>query len=372
MKKVLITATVQSHIAQFHKPLIRLLHEMGCQVEAAAKNNLHEKNNLTLTEPDKIHEVDFCRNPFSLRIFPAYRQLKKVIKAGDYDVVHCNTPVAGILTRLACRKLRRQGKVKVFYTAHGFHFYQGAPRENWILWYPIEKLFARMTDVLITITDEDYRLASEKFACKVVRHHGVGANSKKFYIMDGEEKAKIRQELGIPADTKVLVNIGELLPNKNQKILVEVMKLLRKQYPDTLLLIAGDGPEKNNLLRLIEENGLSEHIRLLGYTTDVHKLLNICDVMVACSIREGLPISVMEAMLCGKPVVASMNRGHRELVEENVTGYLVSSQSPAQFAERIREIFSSGRDYSAEALRKVQPFTDECVTKEMRELYGNI
>ena len=369
MAKILITATVQSHIAQFHKPVIRMLQEMGHQVEVAARNNLHEKKNLTLTEPDMIHEVNFCRNPFSLQIFPAYRQLKKVIEAGGYDVVHCNTPVAGILTRLACRKLRKQGKIKVFYTAHGFHFYQGAPKQNWLLWYPIEKIFARMTDVLITITDEDYRLASEKFRCTVVRHHGVGANSKKFYIMDESEKAKIRNEYGIGADTKIVMNIGELLPNKNQKTAIEAMKTVVEKCPNSLLLIAGNGPEQDNLLQIAEKNGISEHVRLLGYTRDVHKLLNICDVLVACSFREGLPLNLMEAMLCGKPIIASNNRGHRELVDEERTGYLVEPNDSLMYAERIYQIFSSEKDYSKQAVQKVRPFVDINVQNELRELY---
>lgn len=369
MAKILLTATVQSHIAQFHKPVIRMLQEMGHQVEVAARDNLHEKKNLTLTEPDAIHQVNFCRSPFSFQIFPAYKQLKSVIEAGHYDIVHCNTPVAGILTRLACRKLRKQGKVKVFYTAHGFHFYKGAPKKNWLMWYPIEKLFARMTDVLITITDEDYKLASEKFSCRVVRHHGVGANSGKFYKMEKAECEQLRKTYDIGAQSKVVMNIGELLPNKNQKVAIEAMKTVVGKYPDSLLLIAGNGPEETALKQYAAEKGLTENVRFLGYTRDVHHYLNVCDVLIACSIREGLPLNLMEAMLCGKPIVASDNRGHRELVDHGKNGFLAKTHDAEEFAEYICRVFEAENDYSAEAQRKVQPFTDTNVQKELRELY---
>ena len=372
MAKILLTATVQSHIAQFHKPLIRMLQDMGHRVEVAAKYNLNEKKNLTLTEPDAIHEVAFCRSPFSFQIFPAYRQLKALIEKEQYDIVHCNTPVAGILTRLACRKLRKAGKVKVIYTAHGFHFYKGAPKKNWIMWYSIEKVFSRMTDVLITITEEDYRLASEKFSCRVVHHHGVGANSAKFYPMEQSVCAAFREECGIPPETKVIMNIGELLPNKNQKTAIDAMKQIVSQYPDSILLIAGNGPEEAALKLRVEENGLSRHIRFLGYTREVHKYLNICDVLVACSFREGLPLNLMEAMLCGKPIVASDNRGHRELVTIGKTGYLVPPADSHAFAEMICKVLKDASDYKGEALRKVQPFTDKSVQNEQKALYQTL
>ena len=372
MAKVLLTATVQSHIAQFHKPLIRLLKEMGCEVEVAARYNLDEKANLALTEPDRIHEVNFCRSPFSLQIFPAYRQLKKIIDEGQYDIVHCNTPVAGILTRLACRKLRRQGKIRVIYTAHGFHFYRGAPKKNWILWYPIEKLFARMTDVLITITDEDFRLAKKKFKCQVIRHHGVGANSSKFFVMDGEKRAQLRREYGISEQTKVILNVGELLPNKNQKTAIETVKYVASEYPDCLLLIAGNGPEETALKQQVRENGLEKYVRFLGYTKEVEKYLGISDVLMACSFREGLPLNLMEAMLCGKAVVASDNRGHRELVVPGKTGYLVPVRDAKAFSEAVCRVFRNESDYAAFALEKVQPFTDVRVQHEQRALYESL
>ena len=366
--KVLLTATVQSHICQFHKPLANLLHEHGCEVHVAARDNLAEKNGLQLDFVEKVYNVPFARSPKSTDNIKAYKELKKIIHEEKYDVIHCNTPMGGIVTRLAARKARKSG-TKVYYTAHGFHFYKGAPKKNWLVYYPIEKLFSKITDKLITITKEDYQLAKEKFHCQVFHMHGVGANSKKFCVMSDDEKMRLRQEFGIENDTKVILNIGELLPNKNQKTAIMAMENIIRDIPKCKLLIAGNGSEKNNLEELIKEKNLQEHVTLLGYTTEINKYLNICDVLVACSFREGLPLNLMEAMLCGKPIVASKNRGHRELIQDGVNGYLVDAKNMDMFADKIISVLENSTDYERTALKIVEPFTDKSVRGELEEIY---
>ena len=190
MPKVLLVATVQSHIGQFHKPLMKLLRENGWEIHVAARNNLAEKDTLTLDYPDKVFDIPFHRSPFSLHNLTAYRQLKQILAGEDYDIIHCNTPVGGMLTRLAAKKYRRTG-TKVYYTAHGFHFYRGAPFTNWIIYYPLEKWMSGLTDKLITINLEDYEFAKRRFSCPVYHIHGVGANSRKYRIVDETEKEKI-------------------------------------------------------------------------------------------------------------------------------------------------------------------------------------
>lgn len=369
-KKVLLAATVQSHIGQFHKPLMRLLKENGCEIHVAARDNLAEKNGLRLEYPDKVFSIPFARSPLNVpALFKAAKALKRVLRENTYDVIHCNTPVAGVVTRLAARKYRKKG-TRVFYTAHGFHFYHGAPKKNWIIYYPIERWMARYTDVLVTITDEDYRFASRRFPCKVVRMHGVGANSERFFPVSEEEKQAIRTALGLGAGP-ILLNIGELLPNKNQKTAVAAMSKVLETYPDARLLIAGNGPEKENLEQQIISMGLSEHVTLLGYTTKADQYVKACDVLIACSYREGMPLNIMEAMLCGKPVVASHNRGHNELVGDGVTGYLVPADDSEAYAEKICVLLRGGADAMGRAGRaRVQPYTAPAVREELRQLYG--
>lgn len=369
--KVLLTATVQSHICQFHKPLVEVLHEHGCEVHVAARNNLAEKNGLKLDFVEKVYDVPFARSPKSKDNLRAYKELKRIIDCGQYDVIHCNTPMGGIVTRLAAKKARKQG-TKVYYTAHGFHFYKGAPKKNWLVFYPIEKFFSRMTDKLITITQEDYKLASEKFHCEVEHIHGVGVNTKKIYTLSNEEKNQVRKELEIAEETKVILNVGELLPNKNQKTLIKAMESIVKKIPNSKLLIAGNGKEKENLQQLIQERNLEQYITLLGYTTEINKYFNVCDMLVACSYREGLPLNLVEAMLCGKPVVASNNRGHRELVKNDVNGYIVEPDDIKKFAEKICAILKNEKDYGENAIQIATAFTDENVKQELVALYKTI
>lgn len=366
--KVLLTATVQSHICQFHKPLVEILHQNGCEVHVAARDNLAEKNGLKLDFVEKVYNLPFARSPKSTDNIKAYKELRKIIDKENYDIIHCNTPMGGIVTRLAAKKARKKG-TKVFYTAHGFHFYKGAPKKNWIVFYPIEKLFSRITDIVITITEEDYLLAKKKFHCKVEHIHGVGANSSKFYVMSCSEKQKLRQELGIRENEKIILNIGELLPNKNQRTAINAMKDIVKKIPNSRLLIAGNGEEKENLENLIKENGLEKYITMLGYTTQIQKYMNVCDILIACSFREGLPLNLMEAMLCGKPIVASNNRGHRELIRNGWNGYLVQAEDATAFADKICDILLSKKDYVHIATETVRLFTDDNVKKELKQIY---
>lgn len=345
--KVLITATVQSHIVQFHKPLVEVLHSHGCEVHVAARNNLAEKNGLRLDFVDKVFDVPFARSPKSTDNIKAYKELKRIIAEERYDIIHCNTPMGGIVTRLAARSTRKNG-MKVFYTAHGFHFYKGAPKKNWVIFYPIEKFFANhYTDKLITITTEDYELAKDKFHCQVEHIHGVGVDEKRYHPVSFEEQARIRAELGFSLNQKIILCIGELLPNKNQQMAIRMMKTVVKKFPNAVLLLAGNGPQKDNLETLIHELNLEKNIQMLGYCTFLEKYQQIADALVACSKREGLPLNLVEAMLSGNPVVASVNRGHKELIVDGTNGYLVENTDEMSLKVlqilRNKEIWNTAR-----------------------------
>lgn len=337
MIKVLLTATVQSHICQFHRPLVEVLHSHGCEVHIAAKDNLAEKNGLKLDFADKVYNVPFSRSPKSSDNIKAYKELKKILVKEHYDVIHCNTPMGGIITRLAAKKARKSG-TKVFYTAHGFHFYNGASKKNWIVFYPIEKHFAKLTDKLITINHEDFKLANEKFKTNVSYIHGVGVDESRYYTVSDEEKLALRKELGFTPTQKILLCVGELLPNKNQKMAINAVKKLVNEFPDILLLLAGNGPEKENLENEIANLNLKDNIKMLGYCTCLEKYQRVADLSVSCSKREGLPLNIVEAMLSENPVVATVNRGHCELISEGKNGCIVDVDDVDAMADRIRTL----------------------------------
>ena len=369
--KVLLVATVQSHICQFHKPLVAMLHEHGCEVHVAARNNLAEKNGLKLDFVEQVFGVPFQRSPFSPKNLGAYKQLKKIINKGGYDVIHCNTPVGGVLGRLAARKARKHGS-KVYYTAHGFHFYRGAPKKSWLIWYPVEKFMCRYTDKLITITQEDYDLASAKFSTQVERIHGVGANSTKYRKLSEVECLELRHTLGYADDDKLLLCTGELLPNKNQITAIRTMKILTRKQPNIKLLLAGNGPTLPELQAEVDALGLQEYVEFLGYRTDLEKYANIADVIVSCSYREGLPMNIVEGMLLGKPVVASYNRGHRELITPERTGFMAAPTDTAAFAGYILRLLNNPLLYESMeiiGMQRAQMFTDQNVKKELFRIY---
>ena len=371
MKKVLLTATVQSHIAQFHRPLAEVLHEHGYELHVAARNNLEEKNGLSLDFADKVFDVPFSRSPKSPDNVKAYFQLKKILAADTYDVVHCNTPMGGIVTRLAAVKARKQG-TRVFYTAHGFHFYKGASKKNWLVFYPVEKIMAGFCDTLITITKEDRRLAGQKFHTNVEHIHGVGVYTERYHAVSDAEKLQMRSKERLKDSDFVILCTGELNQNKNQKALIKAAAELKESIPGLKILLAGNGPLEQELRMQIRELGVEDEVRLLGYRTNLEKVTPAADLVVSCSYREGLPLNILEAMLCCKPVVASVNRGHRELVRTGYNGYLVPPDSPAKYAEAIKKIYSSRKlaeQLGENGLRMAQPYTAASVKKELSRIY---
>lgn len=373
--KILLTATVQSHICQFHKPLVEMLHEHGYEVHVAAHDNLAEKNGLKLDFADKVFDVSFNRSPKSMRNVKAYKQIKKIINDGDYDVIHCNTPMGGIVTRLAARKARRDG-TKIIYTAHGFHFFKGASKRNWHVYYPIEKYFAdKYTDVLITINSEDYRLAEEKFNCRVERIHGVGVDADRYYQVSDDDKQRLKVAMGFKPKQKIILCVGELLPNKNQAMAVRMIQSIVSEHSDIQLIIAGNGKEKENIENEIKKYNLQNNVQMIGYCTHLQDYQHISDVLVSCSRREGLPLNIVEAMLSGTPVVATGNRGHRDLIKEGKTGFLVNYNDEKAMAEKV-ELFLKDQTLckliTAEAQEYAMNFSADAVKQELEEIYLQI
>lgn len=323
MKKVLYTATVDIHIKSFHLPYLKLLHDMGYKVYVAT-NGKEE-----FPYCDEKIVIPFERSPFKFDNIKAIFKLRKIIDKENFHLIHCHTPMGGVVTRIAAKKARKKG-TKVIYTAHGFHFYKGAPLINWLLFYPVEKWLARYTDTLITIIEEDYEFAKRKLKnIKQIEHiNGIGMNPERLNkTITEKEKEDIRNKLNIKKDDIVLSYIAELNSNKNQKMLIEVVKLLVKKQPNIKLLLIGGGILKESYSNLIKEYNLEKNISLLGIRTDIFELLSITDIYLASSLREGLPVNIIEAMYMGLPVVAMNNRGHRELVKNGINGFKINNDN---------------------------------------------
>lgn len=370
--KILYVATVLSHICQFHLPYLQMLKEQGHEVHVAAHDNLAVKNGLQLKYADRHIEIPFERSPYDPRNIKAYRKLEALLDEVHYDVIVCNTPVGGILTRLAARKERRQG-TRVIYIAHGFHFYKGASKMNWAMFYPLEKEMARMCDVVVTINEEDYLLAKKHFPGRVERIHGVGVREDRYYPATTEEQAEMRRKEGLSENDFVVICTGELNENKNQKTLIAAVALLKDEIPNLKVLLAGNGPKEQELRDQIAAEKLEETVKLLGYRTDLEHVVPAVDIVVSCSKREGLPLNIIEAMLCKKAVVASVNRGHVELIEEGITGCLVEPEDTKAYADHLLELYNDAekRKRMGEAgYLKAQMYTVRAVREELKSILG--
>lgn len=315
--KILYVTTI-SNTMGFFVEHIRKLYEEGHVVEIACAKGTKPLDPLYEKLGCKVYYIPFSRSPFSKDNLKAYKMLKQLVETEHYDIVHTHTPNASMIARLACRKVREQG-TRVFYTAHGFHFFKGAPLKNWLMYYPIERLCARFTDVLITINKEDYALAQKKMPAKKVCYvPGVGIDLSKIQNIECNRN-ELRKSMGVPEDCVLLLSIGELNINKNHQVVVKA--LARLSNKNVHYAVAGLGDQKENLLNLAKEVGVENQFHLLGYRTDALKLYRAADIFVFPSFREGLSVSMMEAMASGLPIICSNIRGNVDLVENDMGGY---------------------------------------------------
>ncbi len=372
MKKVLFVATITGHINSFHIPYLKWFKEQGYEVHVASKENEN------IEYCDKHFEIPFERFPLKSQNIKAYKQLKNIINENKYEIIHCHTPVGGVLTRLAARKARKKYNTKVIYTAHGFHFYKGAPILNWIIYYPIEKVCARWTDCLITITNEDYEFAKKHLKAQNIEHvNGVGMNPERLkQELTQEEKDKLKTKLGIRKDDIVFSYIAELNANKNQMLVIKTIQELKKEQHNIRLLLIGDGPLKEQYQQYIKENNLENEIQLLGKRQDINELLSITNIYLASSIREGLPVNVMEAMYKGLPIIATDNRGHRELIQSNENGFIIANNgSSEELLNTIKQLIKDTEKITQISINnklKIEKFELNNVLKDMQKVYTNI
>lgn len=362
VKKVLFAATVDVHILRFHLPYLKMFKDNGYEVHVATNGDEE------IPYCDKKHIISFERSPFKINNLQAIKQLKKVIDEEKFEIIHCHTPMGGVVTRLAAMKARKCG-TRVIYTAHGFHFYKGASKLNWLLFYPIEKVLSRVTDTLITINEEDYNLAKKKFHSKQIELvRGVGVDSERFnFEMSEEEKDKLRQEVGIKKDDFVMLCIGELNDNKNQIMQIEAVKELVKEYKNIKLLLAGEGDKRAFLEQKIEEYSLKDNVKLLGYRNDISKLLKITNLSLSTSKREGLPVNVIESLICGIPVIGTNCRGTRDLIKDGINGYIVETDD----VQRIIELINCSMNMNFKKT-SMAPYIITNVVEEVKKIYGEL
>lgn len=367
VKKVLFVATVvKTHIMEFHIPYLKMFKEHGWETAVAARNDYENPDDCVIPYCDSYYDIPFERSPIKPGNIASYKKLKKIIDEGAYDILHCHTPVGAMIARLAAIKARKKG-THVIYTAHGFHFFKGAPLLNWLIYFPVEWVCSFLTDTLITINHEDYAFAKKHMHAKKIEYvPGVGIDLDKFGV-SSVNVSEIRKALSVPDDKVWMLNVGELIPRKNQQLLIRAIADISEIY----LTIAGRGELQEQLENTIRELHLEERVKLLGYRNDISDLCQAADIFAFPSLQEGLSVALMEAMACGKPVICSAIRGNTDLIDSE-GGVLFDPHSVAAIRESIlsilaRDRMAMGRHNAA----KIRHYELSAVLNQMQSVYSS-
>lgn len=371
MSKILFISNIAKRVGSFSVASIEAAHRNGLDFYMAANWTSATEEQLREDEHKynvKIINIDLARSPYSPKNITAYKQLVEFIKKENIDYIHCNTPVGGLLGRLAGKKCKVK---KVIYQAHGFHFYKGAPLKNWLIYYPIERWLAHYTDALITINKEDYERAQGfklRKNGKVYYVPGVGIDLSQYELPESTREIK-REELGLKETDVALISMGDLIERKNYPIAIEA--IAKANNSNLQYFICGKGAEEEKLQKMAEDLGVKDQIHFLGYRTDIKELLKAADIFLFTSKQEGLARSLMEAMASGLPCVASKIRGNTDLIENTECGYLCSCVDEYTVAiNKVTDSLMVREEMGKSSLQRIKQFEMQVVIDNLVDLYS--
>ncbi|EDT16739.1 glycosyltransferase family 4 protein [Clostridium perfringens] len=368
MKKILYVTTVSRTINAFLIPHIEMLIENKYEVNCACYID-REIDKRLIKKSVKIYNIPFSRNPLSLDNLKAFNELIKIQEENQYDMIHVHTPIASIYGRLLKLKFKN---LKTIYTAHGYHFFKNGPKMGWILYYPIEKLMAKLTDVTININKEDFEITKKKLKPKkAYLINGVGLNINEYSLLSEGERNKKRRVLGLKDDDFVVIMIAELNGNKNQMQLVRAIELLKNKYQNIKCLIVGEGKKLQFLKKEVKKRSLEKNIVFLGFRKDVNELINASDIGVLFSYREGLPRNLMEIMANGKRIVATNIRGNRDIVCNKFIGALVEVNDYEATAKAIEKFYLTSANKN-KILKEVESYSILNILTELSSIYDSL
>lgn len=374
--RILMLASVASMIDLFNADNLDILEALSCKIDVAANfsnGSITSQKRVDAYKEElenrsiNVYNIHIPRSIFKIKdIIRAYRQVKEMANERHYRIVHCHSPIGGVLARLACRNARKNG-TKVIYTAHGFHFFNGASLVNWLIFYPIERLCSHFTDVLITINQEDYSRAKAWHTCDVKYVPGIGVHTEEFR-KESVDRVALRNELGIKESDFVFLSVGQLSVRKNHEVVIRALAKINN--PKVKYLLVGFGELEDKLKLLAKDLNIADRVIFAGYRGDVRKILHVVDAFAFPSLQEGLPVSLMEAMSVGLPIVCSAVRGNVDLVVNGKGGYVYGCHDVDGFAEGMSEIVAGkGYEMGRHNISVMEKFDIKAVNKIMTELY---
>lgn len=368
MKKVLFVSNVLSHIHAFHLPYIKWFQDHGYEVHVMANNNGQQTEGF-----DRYYDVKIIRSPFSLGNIKAYRDAKRIIEEENYDVVHCHTPMGGVIGRLASKGIRKRG-AKVIYTAHGFHFYNGAPLINWLLYYTMEKSLVKNTDAIVTINTEDHARLEKMIGKRLCRPYyvkGVGIDTGRFFPSPQEIREQKKEANGYGGKI-LLFYAAEFIKRKNHTFLIENFAKVAAEYPNAMLLLAGKGPLQEKMEQLVRRLSLEDRVQFLGFRRDIPELLSMVDINLSTSLQEGLPINVVEGVASGCPELVSDIRGNIDIVQDGYNGFVYRGGQADDFCRKAAQLLGNAQlreQMSRNNLEQIKELDIQVLVEQMADIY---
>lgn len=364
--KILYVFTVGG-MSTFFPDLTRKLLDRGDQVDIAC-NDTDRVKQCYRDWNCGIYKLSCGRSPMSSGNRKAIKEIRELVERNQYDIVHCHSPVAAFCTRMACKDLREKNGLKVFYTAHGFHFFKGAPAKYWTVFYPLERMCSKWTDVLITINEEDYQRASRKMkADEVIYVPGVGVDIGKFRDAECDREA-LRNEIGLPEDAFMLLSVGALIDRKNLTSVMTALDILGNEKIH--YVVVGEGAKEKEIKEYAASLKCADRIHFLGRREDIPQLCKAADCFILPSFQEGLPVALMEAMASGLPALGADIRGVQDLISSERR---FAPTDYDRIAELVDKMYLSPKwreEAIAEDVSKIAGFSEETVNKQMLEIYG--
>lgn len=376
MKKALIVTAFARFIKSFLTSDILILQEMGYEVHCAA--NIHHAAADCMPEyfremKVQFHQIDFLSNkPASKESLKSYCQMRKLLGEMRYDVIHCHTPIAGAITRIASKKQRRKG-CKVIYTTHGFYFHKRSNWKTWAIYYTVEDLMSYLSDAIITINHEDYKNAQRMHSKRVYYIPGVGVDTNLFINIKIDRNA-YRKKIGVGSDDFLILAVGELSRRKNHQIIIKALG--EAKIPKAVFMICGnamtDANTKDELELLAKKYGVD--LRLMGLRDDIPEICKCADIGVMPSTREGLGLSGIEMLAAGLPVVASNVHGIVDYIKNGIDGYLCDPFDEDAFAEAMKKLCDSNirKSMAGNCVKAAEPFDIKYSRKAMQDIYTKI
>lgn len=367
-KKVLFVASVAVHFYAFHRPYFKWFNEQGYEVHVACRGDFSDPN------VSKVWNIEFERTPLSLSHFKSLFRLKKIIADNDYSLISCHTPMASVLSRLSSTSARKHG-TKLLYTAHGFHFFKGGSLWSWLTYYPAEVALSYLTDTIICINQEDLNIISEKGASSTDYYliPGIGVDSSRFYPLSDNEKMILRDQLKMDRDEFVMVYAAEFIERKNHRLIIDAIKILSTKINKFTVILAGRGVLLDEIKQYVATANLDEYVEFAGFVSDIEKYYQVSDVALSSSRQEGLGINLVEAMMCGSPVIATVDRGHRTVVDHDVNGILFPQNDCVALSDAIFKLYENEKyrlDMAEKAIEKAASFEIRNSLQAMAKIYN--